>query len=301
MTNLWVIGTRNIIYLGLLGWRGKSLRTLIVRETSLTLPKVPLSHLVLLSRVILLLDLRKAAASSLELERRLPGLWKILVLLLASWLKNLRWNWWYWSPPSNCFNLLHLQVFDGLFPCLLTESLVLLIDIQNQFLDVIAGSLVLVEVLRTDAEMQRLIRFFLPRTLFESGSFSPQSQFHNLLKLIIIDSLATNLYYPFHIAPLGSNQPPGHLELFVIVNLDIESACVFNIFILLLLLLLLKCLLVLLRLLLSRNIVWVLLINVLVWELSNVGASLVLHISLIPVILMAVIKRMLRHVFLINR
>jgi hypothetical protein len=50
------------------------------------------------------------------------------------------------SPASDSFHLLDLEVLHWVLLVLLAEALVLLIDIQDQLLDMTAGSLVLVIV-----------------------------------------------------------------------------------------------------------------------------------------------------------
>lgn len=87
--------------------------------------------------------------------------------------------------------------------------------------------------------MQRLVRFFLARTLFETRTLSSKSKFHNFLKLIIVSSFAAKLNNSLHVTTFCSNKSSCYLKLFIVIYLNIKSACVLNVFILCLLLLLL--------------------------------------------------------------
>ena len=79
--------------------------------------------------------------------------------------------------------------------------------------------------------MQRLVGLFLSRPLFEARAFSSQPQLNDFLELVIVSSLAADFNDPLHIAALGSDQSSGNLKLFVVVNLDVKPASVFDIFV----------------------------------------------------------------------
>ena len=82
--------------------------------------------------------------------------------------------------------------------------------------------------------MQWLIRLFLPGTLFESRPLSSESEFDNLLELIIAGPLAANFNDSFHVASFGSNESPCHLKFLVIFNLNVKPAGILNVLILVL-------------------------------------------------------------------
>ena len=86
---------------------------------------------------------------------------------------------------------------------------------------------VLVVVARTYAEMEWLIRLLLIWPLLKPTPSPSQSQLYHLLHWPI-ESLRTHVHYPLHIAPLGTNEFAGDLELFLVDNLDIKAAGVFN-------------------------------------------------------------------------
>jgi hypothetical protein len=79
--------------------------------------------------------------------------------------------------------------------------------------------------------MKRLVALFLSWTLLEARSLSSKSQLHNFLLIIVACSFAANLNYALHVAPFSTNKATSYLEFFVIVNLNIEPAGVFNIII----------------------------------------------------------------------
>jgi len=51
------------------------------------------------------------------------------------------------------------------------------------------------------------------------------------LELVALSALATTFYDSFHVASFCSYQSPGHLELFIILNLNVKSAGVLSIII----------------------------------------------------------------------
>lgn len=101
---------------------------------------------------------------------------------------------------------------------------------------VVACNLVLIKIPWTNTEMKRFVRFFLARSFLKARAFSPQSQFNDFLELIIVSAFAADLDDSLHIASFGSYQSSCHLEFFVVVNLNVKSACILNIVVLLLLL-----------------------------------------------------------------
>ena len=80
--------------------------------------------------------------------------------------------------------------------------------------------------------MQWVIAFFLFWSFLEPRSLSSQSQLYHILQLLIRSPFTTNLNDSLHIATLGTYQPTSNLKFFIIVYLNIESACVFYVFIL---------------------------------------------------------------------
>ena len=103
--------------------------------------------------------------------------------------------------------------------------LVLFVDVQQQFLQLIARQQILVVETRTHAQMEWLLRLFLARTLLEPRSLASQSKFNDVLRVHVLWAV---LYNPLHIASFCANQSPGYLELFIIWNLDVEPACVLD-------------------------------------------------------------------------
>ena len=80
--------------------------------------------------------------------------------------------------------------------------LVLLVDVQKQFLQLIARQLVLIIEPRADTEMQRFFRLLLPWSFFETRPFSPQSEFDHIGRVRVF---AARLNDPLHITPFGSD------------------------------------------------------------------------------------------------
>lgn len=162
-------------------------------------------------------------------------------------------------------------------------------------------NLVLVEVSAADAQVQRLIRLLLSWSFLETGTFPSESQFDNFLELVIAATLAADLYDSLHVATFGSNKPPCHLEFFIIFNLDIETASVLNVFILILRWRLLgatlSCLYWLFVLLL---VLILLLIYVLVGELSHWLLTTVSSWRVSITLLWIVVRRLLTDVFLVR-
>ena len=95
----------------------------------------------------------------------------------------------------------------------------------------VASSRVFVEKARTYAKMKRLIALFLPWTLLEPWTLSTKSQLNNFLLIIVACPFAAYLNNALHVTSFCTNEASCYLKFFVIVNLDIEAAGVFNIII----------------------------------------------------------------------
>ena len=171
---------------------------------------------------VCLLEIQTACWNRLELELLLlprgwgRNEWLSRCVNLSAWIglscllryclvKDLRWLLLSWSPASDCLNLLDLQVWLWLFLVLLTESFVFFVDIHDKFLNVVTSDLIFVEVPRTDAKMKRLIALFLSWPLFESWTFTSESELDNLLLLLKRWSFAANLNDSLHVATFCSN------------------------------------------------------------------------------------------------
>jgi hypothetical protein len=83
--------------------------------------------------------------------------------------------------------------------------------------------------------MQWLVGLLLSGPFLESRSLASQPQLDYFLVLIIVGAFAAYLDDPLHVASLCPDKPPRNLELLVILNLNIKTTRVFNIFILCLL------------------------------------------------------------------
>ena len=126
----------------------------------------------LLASIALLLN---SPHATLVLISHLSLVLVILHLLLMSWLKLLRWGSGNCSPACYSFNFLHLQVLYRFLTCLIAEPLVLFIHIQNEFLNVITSSAVLVVVTRAYTEMERFIRLLLAGAFFEARPLTSET------------------------------------------------------------------------------------------------------------------------------
>lgn len=80
--------------------------------------------------------------------------------------------------------------------------------------------------------MQWFVWLFLSRSLFKARSSSSQSKLNYFLELIIVGAFATYLNNSFHVTSFRPNQPPSNLKLSIIINLNIKSTSVLDIFIL---------------------------------------------------------------------
>lgn len=96
----------------------------------------------------------------------------------------------------------------------------------------VARNSVLIEVFRANAQVQRFVALLLSRTLLEAAAFASQSQFYDLLLVIKARAFAADLNDALHVTALGSNEPPGNLELFVVVDLYVESTSILYVIIL---------------------------------------------------------------------
>ena len=81
--------------------------------------------------------------------------------------------------------------------------------------------------------MQRLFGLLLLRPLLKAGSLSAKPQLDNFHRLWHV--LAAVRDDALHVAPLGSDQPSGDLEFFVVLNLNVKSAGVLDVVVILLL------------------------------------------------------------------
>jgi len=72
--------------------------------------------------------------------------------------------------------------------------------------------------------MQGFVALFLSRPLLEAGPLASQSQLNDVLLRIETGAFAAYLDDSFHVAPLGSDQAPRHLKLLIVVYLNVESA-----------------------------------------------------------------------------
>ena len=85
-------------------------------------------------------------------------------------------------------------------------------------------------VFRADAKIQRIGAFLLLRTFEETTAFAAQSQLDSFLPERTFGEAALALVdYALHVRAFVADDPTGHLELGFIVNLNIESARVFDV------------------------------------------------------------------------
>lgn len=106
----------------------------------------------------------------------------------------------------------------------LAKFLVLFVDVEQQFLQLVTRQLVFLQKTWAHTKMERLLGLFLPRTLFETWTFASESEFNDVLRVSVF---GTHLNYPFHVTAFGSNQPSCNLELFIIWDLYVEPAGIF--------------------------------------------------------------------------
>lgn len=103
--------------------------------------------------------------------------------------------------------------------------LILLIDVQQQFLQLVARQQVLVVKARAHAKVQRLLRLLLPRSFLEARTLASQAQLDDVLRVHVPRAVFDNA---LHVAALRTDQSARHLKLLVVRNLDVEAAGVFD-------------------------------------------------------------------------
>ena len=152
------------------------------------------------------------------------GVPRLIALLLARRLEGHRG--WLRRRTTACHGLyfLNLEVETGLFPCLLAVTLIFLVHVQYQFLHVVARYGVLVEVARADAEMQGFVALLLSGAFLEAGTLAAEPQLDDLLLVVVAGALAADLDDALHVAALGADEPPSHLEVLIVVDLNVEAA-----------------------------------------------------------------------------
>ena len=64
--------------------------------------------------------------------------------------------------------------------------LILLVDVQQQFLQLVTRQQVLVVETRTHAQVQRFLRLFLPWPFFEARALTSQTQFYDVLRVHVL-------------------------------------------------------------------------------------------------------------------
>ena len=97
----------------------------------------------------------------------------------------------------------------------------LLVDVEQELLDLRACHHVLMVKARADAEMQGLLGFLLLRPLLEARAFAAEAKLDDFHRLW--HSLAAVRDDSLHVAPLGTNESPGDLELALVRDLNVIS------------------------------------------------------------------------------
>lgn len=161
----------------------------------------------------------------------------ILWLWPTSWSENVGRKLLNTSSSSHGLNFLQLKVKFRISSGFFTVPFVFFIDIENQLLDMATSQLILVVILWTNAKMERFIAFFLPRSFLKTWSLSSQSKLDNLSWRFLAWPFAAHLYNSFHVTSFCSDKSSCYLEVLVVVDLYIESAGIFQVFILILALL----------------------------------------------------------------
>lgn len=77
--------------------------------------------------------------------------------------------------------------------------------------------------------MKRFIALFLSWPFLKTRSLTAKAQLHNLLLVLEACAFTADLDNTLHVAALSANEAASYLKLFVIVDLNVEPACVFNI------------------------------------------------------------------------
>lgn len=90
--------------------------------------------------------------------------------------------------------------------------------------------LILDEVFRADAQIQRISAFLLLWTLEKAAAFAAQSQLDSFLTERTFGEAALALVdYALHVRAFVADDPAGHLEFGFIVYLNVEAARVFDV------------------------------------------------------------------------
>lgn len=132
------------------------------------------------------------------------------------------------SSTRNDFAFLDLQQpatrdLSDVLVVLFAVFLVLFIYVEQQFLQLVAGKLILIVKARAHAKMKGLFRLFLPWTLLEAGPLASETQLDNVLRVHVSGAVLNDA---FHVASLRADQPTSHLEFFVVRNLDVKPTSV---------------------------------------------------------------------------
>lgn len=109
---------------------------------------------------------------------------------------------------------------------LLAIFLILFVYLKNQFLNTVARDLVFVEKSRADAQVQRVVAFFLWRTFSETTALASETELDYVWRLRCIST--AQLDDPFHVDPLSPDQPSRDLKVFVVLDLDVKATSVLN-------------------------------------------------------------------------
>lgn len=185
----------------LIGCRHERQWVLRIRPIRLRHRRCVISHVVLtisLGVVVVPITLLSCLLVLLRVVRRLRSRILSRVEHLRRLLRNR-------TSSSDSFNLLNGQVILRFFLVLLTESLVLFVDVHDELLHVVASNLILVKEARAYAQMQRLIAFFLLRSFLKARTFASQAKLHEILKLIVRSSLAANFDNALHVTTFSSD------------------------------------------------------------------------------------------------
>lgn len=135
------------------------------------------------------------------------------------------------AASSDCLSLLDLQggsqgglsQFNALFQ---TVLLVLFVHVQEKVFNFAARQTVLLEKARRNAQVERLLTFFLLGTFLEAGTFSSQAQLDNLAAMRHV--LRADAYDFLHIDSFGSDEATRHLKLLVVRDLNVVTTRIFG-------------------------------------------------------------------------
>ena len=109
---------------------------------------------------------------------------------------------------------------------LLAVFLVLFVNLQDELLHAVTSDFIFVVEARADAQMERVGAFFLGGAFAEAGALASQAKLDDVRGLWRIS--ATKFYDTLHVNTFGSNEPPRHLEILVVFDLDVEPARVLD-------------------------------------------------------------------------